>query len=403
MKDMHILLANVFFAPFTYGGATIVAEEVAQALVHQTGCRVSVVSVTFGQGLAPYTLTKSEKNGIANYLIHIDQNRSYAELYDNPQITALFGQLIDQLQPDVLHAHCLQDIGAGVLQTAKARGLPVVLSVHDFWWICDRQFMIRVNQRYCGQDPVRIENCRSCAENFSAARTRFDYLAAQAAYADVITYPSQFALNLSEASGFGPGKGVVWSNGVNMPKADFKDRQAARREKDPRLVFGFVGGPSQIKGWPLIREAFTGLPHSHFAGLVVDGSLDGSWWKGRTLKALSGNWQIHPRFSQSDMDDFYSKIDVLLFTSQWKETFGLAIREALARGIRVIQTDSGGTVEHGSIPAHKLIPIGAPSTELRQQIIEVLDEKPTATPSIPVTSFSDQARQLSSILNDLVP
>ncbi|WP_164860863.1 glycosyltransferase [Parasedimentitalea marina] len=125
-------------------------------------------------GTCPYTLTKSEKNGIANYLIHIDQNRSYAELYDNPQITALFGQLIDQLQPDVLHAHCLQDIGAGVLQTAKARGLPVVLSVHDFWWICDRQFMIRVNQRYCGQDPVRIENCRSCAENFSAARTRFD-------------------------------------------------------------------------------------------------------------------------------------------------------------------------------------------------------------------------------------
>ncbi|AZV80576.1 hypothetical protein EBB79_21585 (plasmid) [Parasedimentitalea marina] len=118
-----------------------------------------------------------------------------------------------------------------------------------------------------------------------------------------------------------------------MPKADFKDRQAARREKTQGW-FWICRGPSQIKGWPLIREAFTGLPHSHFAGLVVDGSLDGSWWKGRTLKALSGNWQIHPRFSQSDMDDFYSKIDVLLFTSQWKETFGLAIREALARGIR---------------------------------------------------------------------
>ena len=33
MNKRHILLANVFFAPFTYGGATIVADELAKALV----------------------------------------------------------------------------------------------------------------------------------------------------------------------------------------------------------------------------------------------------------------------------------------------------------------------------------------------------------------------------------
>jgi glycosyltransferase involved in cell wall biosynthesis len=45
------------------------------------------------------------------------------------------------------------------------------------------------------------------------------------------------------------------------------------------------------------------------------------------------------------MDDFFDGVDVLLIPSQWKESFGLAAREALARGVRVIATASGGVVE----------------------------------------------------------
>ncbi|MFC6587910.1 hypothetical protein ACFQDZ_12370 [Sulfitobacter pacificus] len=35
MNLRHILVANVFFAPFSYGGATVVAEQVATALIKQ--------------------------------------------------------------------------------------------------------------------------------------------------------------------------------------------------------------------------------------------------------------------------------------------------------------------------------------------------------------------------------
>lgn len=262
--------------------------------------------------------------------------------------------------------------------------------------------MIKVNQRYCAQDPVKIENCRSCVENFSAARTRFDYLQAQTEHVDVITYPSEFAKDLSERSGFGPGKGVVWSNGVNLPDVAFFEAQAARRAEDKRLTFGFVGGPSQIKGWPLIKRAFTGLDRDDFAVRPVDGSLDGTWWKGHDFNKLSGAWEVHPRFTQSSMDEYYAKIDVLLFMSQWKETFGLAIREALARGIRVIQTDSGGTTEHGAIPADQLIPIGEDHTQLSAQVIEALDAETRETAPWPIDSFDDQAKALAKIITPLM-
>ena len=391
------MVVNVFFAPFSYGGATIVAEQVAQALLRQGGFRITAVSLCARDDLAPYAVIKSHKDGIANYLINVPRQRRYAEMYDNPEVTARVAELLHALEPDMIHAHCIQEIGTGVLSAAEASGIPVVLSVHDFWWLCDRQFMIRVDEQYCGQSPVRIENCKSCVEDFWAAKTRFAHLQKMSRKAAVVTYPSRFAQELSEASGFAPGLGEVWENGILLPGAGFFDRQAARRARDGRLTFGYLGGPAQIKGWPLIRRAFGQIGRSDFRGLVVDGGIDLGWWKEGDLAGLPGDWSVVPRFRQEDIDSFYAEIDVLLFLSQWKETFGLAIREALARGIRVIQTDSGGTVEHGHVPADRLIPIGAPAQVLREQLEQVLGGDVAARAPVAVTSFDDQARAFARI------
>jgi glycosyltransferase involved in cell wall biosynthesis len=398
----HILLVNVFFAPFSYGGATVVAEQVAQALIKQRTARISAVSLISRSDLAPYTVVKSEKDGIPNYLINVPSGRSYAQIYDNPQVTQVLARLIDTLAPDLMHVHCIQEIGAGIFEMAQDKGLPTILSVHDFWWICDRQFMIRVDNTYCGQNPVRIEACQNCVEDYAAARARFQRLNEMGNRADLVTYPSHFARDLSEASGFAPGKGVVWENGVRLPGAGFFEAQNARRAADPRTSFGFVGGPSQIKGWPIIRRAFGKLGRNDFRGLVVEGSLDGSWWAGHDLSALPGDWHVYPRFTQDEMDAFYAQIDVLLFMSQWKETFGLAIREALARGIKVIQTDSGGTVEHGAVATEDLIPIGAGPETLRLQLEAALQESQAYTPHPKIASFDDQAAAFTRLMTPLL-
>jgi glycosyltransferase involved in cell wall biosynthesis len=400
MKGRHVLVANVFFAPNTYGGATVVAEQVARVLIRQSGVRISAVSLIARSDLAPYAMVRAEADGIASYLINVPPGRGYREAWDNPEITARIAALIDGLRPDLLHVHCIQEIGAGVIGAAKTRGVPVVLSVHDFWWLCERQFMLRPDHSYCGQNPIRIEDCRGCVADIDAARERFGWLCEQAAQADLITYPSRFARDLSEASGMVPGRGAVWENGVCTPGPEFPALQAARRAHDPRVSFGFLGGPSQIKGWPLIRLAFAGLKRSDYRLLLVEGSLDASWWKGVDLSPFNGEVAVHPRFAQNGMDDFYAKIDVLLFPSQWKETFGLAIREALARGIAVIQTDSGGTAEHGA--AGDLIPIGAGPEMLRSQIEAALTNPARGREPVVVQEFAGQARAFRDMVRPLL-
>ena len=54
----HILVANVFFAPHSYGGATVVAEQVARALIRRGGFRVTAVSLCCRAGIADYAVNK---------------------------------------------------------------------------------------------------------------------------------------------------------------------------------------------------------------------------------------------------------------------------------------------------------------------------------------------------------
>lgn len=395
MSAPHVVVINIYFAPYTYGGATVVAEEVARNLRTEHGYRVTAISAMSRADMDAYAITKSEVDGIPNYLINLPYGRPYTETYDNAQVTKAVDGLLQSLSPDLVHVHCLQDIGAGVIGAAKRRGLPVILSTHDFWWLCERQFMIRTEGRYCAQDPIDIENCRGCVDDLSRARIRQNVLMGEASQADLLTFPSQFAHDLSTRSGLTATSSKVWTNGVHVPKADFFDRQEKRRVERKRLAFGFVGGPSLIKGWPIIRQAFAQLKtEQDFDVFLVEGSLDGSWWANETFLDLPGNWQVVPRFAQEDMDDFYAQIDVLLFMSQWKETFGLTIREALARGIRLIQTDSGGTTEHEKVDPNRLLPIGAGPEQLVVELERVLAEADGHPAPVAVVSFADQAEAL---------
>lgn len=396
---LHIVVINVFFAPHTYGGATHVAEQVSRALMSRHNVRVTAISVMSREEYAPYAVMKAEAHGIVNHIVNLPAGRTAEEIYANPKVADRIVAIVRDISPDLAHVHCVQDIGANVLGRLRDLSVPIVLSVHDFWWLCERQFMIRPNGRYCGQDPIDIDACNGCVADFSKARRRHEYLLAQAELADLVTYPSRFAQRLCESSGLAPGKGVVLENGVLPPARDFAARQAERRARDPRIAFAFVGGPSPIKGWPIIQDAFRSLDRDDFRGYLVDASLDRSWYTPPKYEGMKGQWEVHPRYDSSSIDDFYAKVDVLLFLSQWKETFGLTIREALCRGILVVQTDGGGTIEHAAGDQVRMLKIGDGPRCLRAEIERILDDPAVVrVDPQPVATYADQADRMMMYL-----
>lgn len=350
--------------------------------------------------LPPYTVVRSQRDGMDTFRINLPGGATVRMAHRNDLINLRVRQLVAELQPDLAHLHCIQGLGAGVVQEIADAGIPCILSVHDYWWLCERQFMVRPDGTHCGQDPVDVNRCSGCVQVLQNTRDRQAYLFDAVARADLVTFPSAFCHGLSMRSGLPARRAVIWENGVVQPSADFFEAQAARRTRASGLTFGFVGGPSAVKGWPLIRAAFSRVKTHDFHGVVVDGSLDGSWWRPAMLAGLPGQWSIHPRYEHPHgLDRFFTSIDVLLFVSQWREAFGLAVREAICRGVRVIQTAGGGATEHTT--AARTLPIGAGPDALSALLDAELSRPHDHPDPIPCRDFDAQARDLLHLIETL--
>lgn len=391
----HVLIANVHFAPHSYGGATLVAEQVAAELARR-GHRVSALSAAPQAGLPPYAILRTTPlPGIDSYLIALPPNRPAQLSDDNPALAAALAPLVARLAPDIAHLHCVQDLGAGLVPMFRGLGIPTILSFHDFWWLCARQFMIRPDGRHCGQDRLNPATCTACSGADAPARQA--RLAALARQADLRTAPGRFAARLHAENGTGPV--TVWENGILPPGPPGPARQGP-------VTFGYLGGPSPIKGWPQLRAALPLIGRADFALHLIDAGHFAPWWRAGMLHGLPGTCRLLPRFAPERADDFYNRIDVLLFPSQWRETFGLALREALARGLRVIRTEGGGQAEHPPAPGVRTLPIGATPERLAAEMHAVIEEihagAPRRLPPLPMRSFAEQATELDRLVEGLL-
>ena len=395
-----ILFINIFYSPSSYGGATIVVEQVSRNLCKIPGYVPFIISCQSRADLEHYTVQRVESQGITNFVINLPPGLSFTDRYDNPKFAEVVSRIVEFTKPDCVNVHCVQELGASFFDHIVERNIPLILSIHDFWWVCERQFMITTADQFCGQTRIEESACSACAAIPKQSQLRRQYLKKQADKAAVITYPSKYAKFIHDSSGFDKAKGIVWNNGIVMPDESFFKLQSKRRSKDDTITFGFLGGPSHMKGWPLIKDAFKKVNPKHkFNVKVVDGAIWGNWWSGNMFAELPGQWSIYPRFEQTQIDEYYSNIDVLLFMSQWKETFGLTIREALARGISVIQTRSGGTEEHPAFNEDLAIEIGASSNELANILNETLENGIANTEAIEFPTFFDQAVELVRIID----
>ena len=80
-----------------------------------------------------------------------------------------------------------------------------------------------------------------------------------------------------------------------------------------------------------------------------------------------------PAYGQDGLDEFFDRIDVLLFPSQWKESYGLTVREALARDVWVVATAPGGQADDIVDGVNgRLIPLDGRSDGLISAIGEIL-------------------------------
>ncbi|MGQ2997374.1 glycosyltransferase [Variovorax sp.] len=337
---LKVLAVNVLFAPVSFGGATVVAEQLCRRL-QADGCDVTVFTAILGSELEPYSVMRYEVDGLPVIAVQVADDTQRALDYDDPQVGEIFARLLKSLRPDVVHFHSVQRLGATMAHACVEAGVPYAITLHDAWWLCERQFMVQDNGVYCNQKAIDLRACSKCVPDSGFTFKRRFFLGDVLDRASLLLAPSEFQRELYVANGVAPQQIAVNRNGVPLPARP----RPARRPGSP-LRMAYLGGRAVHKGYFWLQQVLEGMRAGGYELVITDIALrTGAASVAATEWRVSGQVRVVAPFEQAEMDAFYDDIDVLLVPSLWKESFGLVVREALARGIWVIATAAGGVVE----------------------------------------------------------
>jgi glycosyltransferase involved in cell wall biosynthesis len=403
-----LLILNLYYSPESFGGATIVAEQTSLRLQRDHGWSVLVVTTMRDYSLPAYFLRRYKAKGVNIIAINLPFVPDGEDAYRNPEVARSVMQIATAFQPDICHCHAIQLMGCQFFQELAEMGAKIVTTLHDCWWLCERQFMINSDGLYCNQWSIDVRQCGQCTPDKYQMIKRNDYLKKQLELVDLLLFPSEFHRRLHIANGINEEKAKVNKNGVTLPSQAYSDLRMQLKRNRKCVVFGFVGGPGFIKGADQIIQALKKIDRVDYILQVVDAAANvGASWKDSNYWSIPGELEFVPPYQQDTMDSFFAGIDVLLFPSQWKESFGLTVREALARDIWVIATDAGGVSEDLEDGVNSnIIPFGSGFRGLQSAIEKGLEPDRWKSYRNPladqVRSFDAQALEMSQYLTALL-
>jgi glycosyltransferase involved in cell wall biosynthesis len=213
---MRIAVVTAHFPPNFTSGGTLAPQRLAHAFA-AGGHEVSVYAghVDYG-GKAGHAWDDVDEHGLPIHWIEIHPWVGWADEhnYDNPIVTADYIDWLVRVQPEVVHVHSCQALGVGVIEAAAAAGIPIVLTMHDFWWSCARQFLADRTYTPCSL----VVDCGVCAceVDHRWLGLRNERLRAALAHVDVVLCPSASAAAVMAANGVDRAKLRVDENGLEL-------------------------------------------------------------------------------------------------------------------------------------------------------------------------------------------
>jgi glycosyltransferase involved in cell wall biosynthesis len=262
----------------------------------------------------------------------------------NPVAARRLGRLAERTRPDVAHVHnTWYSLSPSVLAALKRRGVPVVVTLHNYRVMCINGQLLRRGEicTLCvGSLPVRGLRYRcyrgSCAASAvavigaAAARVRRVW----ERDVDLYLVMSEFAKAQFVAAGLPEERIRVKPHFV----ADPGERSHAPSSSKTIL---YVGRLAREKGLENLLNAWRAASIAGCELLIVG--------VGPLQAELEARHEAGVRFlgwlPPGQVRRLMLSARALVFPSVWYETFGLTIAEAMAAGTPVLASDLGGTPE----------------------------------------------------------
>lgn len=375
---MRVLIAIHGFPPTYYAGSERAAERIARWLVDH-GHHVEVF--TLEKLDDPNTRVETAiENGIIIHRLHYNlkgEGDYFQNLYDDYRVGDALRNLLKTRTFDVMHVVSGYLLGGQVIHTAKEFGIPVVLTLTEFWFMCFRLNLLTAIGEVCS-GPESDEKCMRCVmedqrrfrlpaekmpslmdafwtvarhTTFAKARTedlqrRRTTLSRALAAADVVICPSHFLMNIFRTFNFDMTKSIYVLYGLKHPPPE---KRQLPHPVDGTLRLGYIGQIKPHKGVDLLLDAVTTLLDEKLPiQLNLWGSSSGAEEFGTAMqRRTSGYSAIRWRgsYQNDQLWDVLSEFDVIVVPSRWYENNPTVILEAFLMGIPVIATKLGSMQE----------------------------------------------------------
>lgn len=176
---MKVLLVAHNFLPAHTGGTEVYTLQLGREL-QRRGHAVRVFAAEKDVGLPDLSLRERTFGGLeVTELVNNLYFRDFRETWDHPRIDRLFGELLDRVEPDVVHFQHLLYLSVGCVEEARRRGLPVVLTLHDYWLQCARYGQrVHADQTIC--HSIETQRCAECLCDFKYGQNALERAAGRA-------------------------------------------------------------------------------------------------------------------------------------------------------------------------------------------------------------------------------
>ncbi len=337
---MRITLVSAHYPPNFVSGGTLQPQRLARGL-RARGHEVSVFAGYLDSVRRPLeSWEEQDPTGLPVRWVVSTPFMDWADdrNYDNPGVADVFADHLREHPADVVHLHALQTLGIGLLEVAKAAGAATVVTMHDFWWVCARQFLVDRTERPCSL-VVTAGDC-PCEDGRPHLLRRAARLSEALRHADLVLAPSASAARVLEANGVPSRLLSVDENGMEV---ETSRATPVRRSPGEPVVARYTGGSNPMKGPGVLLDALHELgPRPGLRVLAHD--LDEAVERdGRRVDATC--LELLPPYVPEELDGLMATTDVLLLPSIMRESHSLVTREALLRGVPVLATDTIGPEE----------------------------------------------------------
>jgi GT2 family glycosyltransferase/glycosyltransferase involved in cell wall biosynthesis len=414
---MRVLLVVHGFPPSANGGTEIYVHDFARALASLPGMAVSVLTRDADSSRPEYSVRHERTPaGVAVFRVNntFQACTSFEDSYTNPAFARVAAEVIERVDPDVIHVQHLTCLSTGILDHAAATHRPVVMTLNDYWLMCHRgQFVRRDGQRCEGPFEGGCAGCVSGGLLVSPATYRVGRLAralplpgaagaVQAAtkIRERCTRPErsqraswQRLQHLREATKnvgafLAPSATMEsWALTFGIARArlsrcnqgiDLRPFARVGRTSDSRLRLLFAGSLIPSKAPHVLLEAVAMLSPDRLSVDLLGslGAYHGDTAYAERLSGMLGGSCVrklgpvpHERMAAALAD-----ADVLVVPSVWIENAPFIIREAFAAGLPVIASDLGGMAEMVTHDRNGLLFAPGDPTALRAQLSRLLEQ-----------------------------